>query len=56
MVSRKMSLCAGEQWRCIHREQTCEHREGRKGWDKLRVALKYTLPYAELDSQWKFAL
>ena len=54
MVSRKMNLCAGEQWRHRHREQTCEHREGRRGWDKLRVALKHT--YAELDSRWKFVL
>ena len=31
-----MNLFAGQQWRCRHREQTCEHSEGERGWDKLR--------------------
>ena len=31
-----MSLSAGQQWRCRHREQTCGHSEGMRGWDELR--------------------
>jgi len=27
-----------------YREETCGHSRGRRGWDELRVALKYT-PY-----------
>ena len=36
---RKMvliNLSAGHQWRRRHRQQTCGHREGRRGWEKLR--------------------
>ena len=31
-----MNLPAGQQWRRRHREQTCGHSGGRRGWDKLR--------------------
>ena len=31
-----MNLIAGQQWRGRHREQTCGHSEGKRGWDKLR--------------------
>ena len=37
--SRKMalmSLFAGQQGRHRHREQTCGHSGGRRGWDKLK--------------------
>ena len=39
MESRKtifMNLSAGQQWRHIHREQTCGHSGGRRGYDELR--------------------
>ena len=39
MESRKMvgmNLTAGQQWRHRHREQTCGHSKGRRGWDRLR--------------------
>ena len=31
-----MSLFAGQQWRCRHREQTCGPSRGRRGWVELR--------------------
>ena len=37
--SRKMvlmNLSARQQWRLRNGEQTCEHSEGRRGWDELR--------------------
>lgn len=40
MDSRKMipiNLFAGQQWRCRHREQICEHGRGRRGWDERRA-------------------
>ena len=39
MESRKMvlmNLFAGQQWKHTHRDQTCGHSEGRRGWDELR--------------------
>ena len=39
MVSRKtvlMNLFAGKEWRHRHREWTCEHSGGRRGYDELR--------------------
>ena len=39
MESRKMvlmNLFAGQQKRHRHKEQTCGHSEGRRGWDNLR--------------------
>ena len=42
--SRKMVLMylfAGQEWRRRGSEQTCEHWAGRRGWEKLRVALTY---------------
>ena len=27
---------AGKAWGCRHRERTCEHSRGRRGWDGLR--------------------
>ena len=39
MESRKMvlmKLFAGQQWRHRHREQTCGHRGGGRGWDEMR--------------------
>ena len=31
-----MNIFEGQQLRCRHREQTCGHSRGRRGWDKLR--------------------
>ena len=31
-----MNLFIGQQWRHRHREETCEHSGGRRGWDELR--------------------
>ena len=52
MESRKiilMNLCAGQQWRCRHREQTYGHGDGVEGGGKKKragetegVAWKYT--------------
>ena len=39
MEARKtalMSLSAGKEHRYRHREQTCGHSEGSRGWDPLR--------------------
>ena len=40
-----MNLFAGQQWRCRHREQTCEPSEGagEEGGDELRIAWKHVL-------------
>ena len=37
-----MDLFSGQQQRHRHREQMRGHSAGRRGWGKLRVALKYT--------------
>ena len=46
MESRKtvlMTLSAGQEQRCEHREKMRGHSEGRRKWDKLeRVALENT--------------
>ena len=31
-----MKLFAWKEWRDRYREWTCEHREGRRGWDELK--------------------
>ena len=31
-----MNTSAGQQWTHRHREQTCGHSGGRRGWDELR--------------------
>ena len=39
MESRKivlMNLFAVWQWEHVHREQTCGHSTGKRGWDELR--------------------
>ena len=33
-INGLMNLFTGQQWR--HKEQTCRHSGGRRGWDKLR--------------------
>ena len=46
MESRKIvlkNLFAGQGQRDRHREQTCGHSRGRRGWDELRET--FTLPY-----------
>ena len=51
-----MNLSTGQQWRCRHREQTCGHSGGRRGWNWIKSSVEtYSLPYVKLDSQWKFA-
>ena len=40
MESRKMvlmTLSAGQQWRCRHRQQTYGFSRGRREWDKLKA-------------------
>ena len=53
-----MSLFAGQQLRCIHKEQTCGHREaGRRGWDRSREQHgNICTTICETDSQWEFAV
>ena len=31
-----VNLSAGQQWKRRHREQTCGHSGGRRGWDEWR--------------------
>ena len=60
MESRKMvlmSLIAGQQWTCRHREETCGPRGRRRGWDEWRVSHWNTyIIICKLDSQWKLAV
>ena len=43
-----MNLLAGQQWRHRHRERTCGHRRGRRGWDERRQQVETcTLPYVK---------
>ena len=52
-----MSLFAGQQWRCRLREQTCGHRGGRRGWDKLKdYHGNIYITICKLDSKWEFAV
>ena len=57
--SRKMvlmTLFAGQQWRYRHREKTCVHKEGRRGWDELRKWHWSTrITICKADSQWELA-
>ena len=40
-----------------HREQTCRHSGGRRGWDELRVAGKCIHDHiCKIGSQWEFAV
>ena len=60
MESRKMvmmNLFSGQQWRCKHREHTCGHSVGRRGWDEWRE--KHGSIYSiirKIYSQWEFAV
>ena len=60
MESRKMvlmNLFAEQQWRCRHREQTGEHRGGRRGWDDLRERHgNMCIPICKIDGQWECAV
>ena len=52
-----MNLSAGQQWRCRHREQTCGHSGGRKGWDNLREEPGNIYnAMCKIDRQWGFAV
>ena len=52
-----MSLFAGQQWRCRLREQTCGHRGGRRGWDKLKdYHGNIYITICKIDSKWEFAV
>ena len=57
MESRNMiliNLFSGEQWRRRHREQTCGHSRGRRGWDELREQRgNIYITIYKLDSQWE---
>ena len=57
MESRKMvlmNLSAGQQWKRRHREQTCGHSRGRRGWDELREQRgNIYITIYKLDSQWE---
>ena len=49
MESRKwktiqMNLFVGKEWRHRHREQTCGHRWGRRGWDEWRSSIDIHTP------------
>ena len=47
-----MSLFAGQQQRRRHREQTCGHSRGRRGWDGLRESHgNIHMTTCEIDSQ-----
>ena len=47
----------GQQWRCRHREQTCRHNEGRRGWDKLREQYgNIYITMCKIDGKWEFAM
>ena len=60
MESRKtvlMNLFAGQQWRRRHREQICEHRVGRRGWDKWREQHgNIYITIGKVDSQQELAI
>ena len=60
MESRKMvlmKLFVGQQWRRRHREQTCGHSRGRRGWDGLRESHgNIHMTTCEIDSQWEAAV
>ena len=58
MESRKIVLtvlCAGQQRRHRHKEQTFGHSGGRRGWDDLREWLwNIHITICKIDSQWEF--
>ena len=60
MESRKtvlMNLCAGQQWRCRHREQTCVNSEGSRGLDKWREEHgNVNTNIRKIDNQWGFTV
>ena len=62
MESRKMvlmNLSAGQQWRCRHTEQTCEHGSagGRRRWDEWREQHRNIhTAICETDSQGEVAM
>ena len=46
-----------EQWRCRHKEQTCVHWMGRRGWGKLREQYENTqITMCKIDSKWEFSV
>ena len=49
-----INLFSGEQGRRRHREQTCGHSRGRRGWDELREQRgNIYITIYKLDSQWE---
>ena len=58
--SRKMgvmNLLAGQHWRHRHRERTCGHRRGRRGWDERREQRgNMHITVRERESQWELAV
>ena len=52
-----MIVPAGQQRRCRHREQTCGHSGGRRGWDDLREQHGNTYTtICKAASQWERAV
>ena len=52
-----MKLFAGQQKRHRHKEQTCGHSGGRRGWDELREEhWNIYIIICKTDSQWEFAV
>ena len=52
-----MNPFARQQWRCKHREQTCGHSVGGRGWDELREQHgDMLITICKIDSQWEFAV
>ena len=52
-----MNLFAGHHLRCGHREQTCGHDGGRRGWDEGREwheSIHTTM--CKIDNPWELAL
>ena len=38
-----MNLLSGQEQGCRHKQQTCGHTGGKRGWDRIeRIALTYT--------------
>ena len=51
-----MNLFLGQQYRCRHREQTCEHSKGREGEVGMNGDGNIYFAMFKMDSQWEFAI
>ena len=51
-----MKLSAGQEYRCRHREHTCGHSGGRRGWDEKKEQHQNThIAICKRDSRWELA-